>query len=268
MNWFHRLSSSELAAFVVVLTIVVSLSGLALTARRVRETTLHQQLDNGAIAGLLAALIGIYAIAAGLTAVAVWGNTGDAATNVGKEAAAIAVLYNDLAGYPQPLQNEVRRALIDYTVYVIDEEWPLHEQGEAPSAKIESIEQARHAMFTFEPATEGQKIMHALILQQYNRLIEARRMRLQAVTDTALPGELWAVVLLLGVIAISSCFLLRVDSFAMHATITILVAAPIALILYFIAVTDRPFQGGISVSADPYREVLQKIMIPELAPLK
>jgi hypothetical protein len=56
-------------------------------------------------------------------------------------------------------------------------------------------------------------------------------MRMQAVEDTALPLELWVVVLLLGgVIAISSCFLLRVDSFAMHAIITILVAAPIALI--------------------------------------
>jgi len=51
----------------------------------------------------------------------------------------------------------------------------------------------------------------------------------------------------------------------MHATITILVAAPIALILYFIAVTDRPFQGGIAVSAEPYRAILEKIMIPEFA---
>ncbi len=44
----------------------------------------------------------------------------------------------------------------------------------------------------------------------------------------------------------------------------ILVAMPIALILYFIAVTDRPFQGGVSVSADPYRSVLENIMEPEM----
>jgi len=75
-------------------------------------------------------------------------------------------------------------------------------------------------------------------------------------------------VILLGVIAISSCFLLRLDSFALHALITTLVAAPIALILYFIAVTDRPFQGGINVSSDPYRVVLEQIMIPEMQPRK
>jgi hypothetical protein len=264
MNWFHQLSSTQLAALVVVITLLVSITGLALTARRVRQTTLHQALDNGAIAGLLAALIGIYAIAAGLTAVAVWGNTGDAAANVGREAAAISVLYRDLGGYPQPLRNEARKKLIDYTEYIINDEWPRHRKGEAPSVLVTSVNEFERMLFGFEPTTEGQKIVHAQTIGIYNRLLEARRLRLQAVEDTALPTELWVVVVLLGVIAISSCFLLRVDSFALHTTITILVAAPIALILYFIAVTDRPFQGGVSVSAEPYRAVLEKIMIPEL----
>jgi len=262
--WFHRLSSSELAAIVVVVTLAISLTGLALTSRHVRKTKLHESMDNGAIAGLLAALIGIYAIAAGLTAVAVWGNTGDAAGDVGREAAAITVLWHDLGGYPQPIRNEMRKELIDYTTYIIEHEWPLHQRGEAPSLSLQTIDTFQAQLFGFEPVTEGQKIVHMHTIGAYNRLLEARRMRLQAVDDTALPLELWVIVLLLGVIAISSCFLLRVDSFALHATITILVAAPIALILYFIAVTDRPFQGGVSVSAEPYRALLQKIMIPEL----
>jgi len=263
MTWFHQLSSSELAAIVVAVTLLVSITGLAVTARKVRQTKLHESLDNGAIAGLLAALIGIYAIAAGLTAVAVWGNTGDAAANVGREAAAINVLWHDLGGYPQPVRNETRRAVMDYTRYVIDTEWPLHRVGKAPSLTIEDVDRFQDQLFGYEPRTEGQKVLHAQTIAAYNKLLEARRLRLQAVEDTALPLELWVVVLLLGVIAISSCFLLRVDSFAMHATITILVAAPIALILYFIAVTDRPFQGGIAVSAEPYRAILERIMIPE-----
>jgi hypothetical protein len=89
--------------------------------------------------------------------------------------------------------------------------------------------------------------------------------RLQAFTDTALPVELWVVVILLGALAIASCFLLRVDTFALHATITMLVAAPISLVLYFIAVSDHPFQGGISVSAEPYRAVFEKLMVTDPA---
>ncbi len=265
MNWFHELSSTQLAVLVVVATLTVSIAGLAATAARVRATSLHQTLDNGAISGLLAALIGIYAIAAGLTAVAVWGNTGDAGAKVGREATVISVLFHDFAGYPEPQRTEFREALIGYTRHIIDQEWPLHERGEAPTIPLATVEAFQRAFFGFEPATEGQKIVHAQSVAVYNDLLEARRMRLQAVQDTALPLELWVIVLLLGVIAISACFLLRMESFLMHATITIIVAAPIALILYFIAVTDRPFQGGVSVSAEPYREVLERIMLPEAA---
>ena len=263
MTWFHNLSSPHLAAVVVAVTLTVSLVGLAVTARRVRATSLHRTLDNGAISGLLAALIGIYAIAAGLTAVAVWGNAGDATARVGREATAISVLFHDLAGYPEPQRTEFRNVLIAYTRYIVDQEWPLHERGEAPTVLLPSVAAFERALLGFEPATEGQKIVHAQAIAAYNNLLEARRMRLQAVTDTALPLALWAVVLLLGVIAISACFLLRVESFGMHAAITVIVAAPIALILYFIAVTDRPFQGGVNVSAEPYRDVLAHIMVPE-----
>lgn len=265
MNWFHELSSFELAFFVVGVTIVVAIAGLALVAPRVRLSGLHARFDNGTITGLLSALIGVYAVAAGLTAVAVWGNMGEAAADVGAEAAAIAALYRDLDGYPQPLRNQTRQALTAYTEYVINQEWPLHQKGELPRNTHRGIEEARQAVLAFEPMTEGQKIMHAQVVRSYNRLLETHWRRLQAFTDTALPVELWVVVILLGALAIASCFLLRVDTFALHATITMLVAAPISLVLYFIAVSDHPFQGGISVSAEPYRAVLEKLMVTDPA---
>ena len=261
MNWFHELSSLELAAFVIGVVALLSVIGVALVAPRVRSSRLHQHFDNGTIAGLLSALIGIYAVAAGLTAVAVWGNMVDAGSDVSREAAAIAVLYHDLGGYPPPLQQQGRRALVAYTRYVINVEWPMHQKGELPRDTLRIIEQAQRSIVSFEPVTEGQKIIQAQVLQSYNQLLQAHWQRVQAVRDTALPAELWIVVILLGSIAISSCFLLRVDSFAMHATVTLLVAAPIALVLYFIAVSDHPFQGGINVSAAPYREVLEKMLL-------
>ena len=148
---------------------------------------------------------------------------------------------------------------------MINQEWPLHQKGELPRNTHHGIEEARLAVLAFEPTTEGQKIMHAQVVRSYNRLLETHWRRLQAFTDTALPVELWVVVILLGALAIASCFLLRVDTFALHATITMLVAAPISLVLYFIAVSDHPFQGGISVSAEPYRAVFEKLMVTDPA---
>ena len=261
MNWFHELGSLELAAFVVGVVALLSIVGVALVAPRVRSSRLHEHFDNGTIAGLLSALIGVYAVAAGLTAVAVWSNLVDAGSDVSREAAAIAVLYHDLGGYPPPVRQQGRRALIAYTKYVINVEWPLHQKGELPRDTLRIIDKAQQALVSFEPVSEGQKILQAQVLRSYNQLLQAHWQRLQAVRDTALPAELWIVVILLGAIAISSCFLLRVDSFTMHATVTLLVAAPIALVLYFIAVSDHPFQGGINVSAAPYREVLEKMLL-------
>jgi hypothetical protein len=248
MNWLHELSSPVLAVVVVGVVALLSIVGVALVAPRVRSSRLHEHFDNGTIAGLLSALIGVYAVAAGLTAVAVWSNLVDAGSDVSREAAAIAVLYHDLGGYPPPVRQQGRRALIAYTKYVINVEWPLHQKGELPRDTLRIIDKAQQALVSFEPVSEGQKILQAQVLRSYNQLLQAHWQRLQAVRDTALPAELWIVVILLGAIAISSCFLLRVDSFTMHATVTLLVAAPIALVLYFIAVSDHPFQGGINVS--------------------
>ncbi|MCM8594314.1 DUF4239 domain-containing protein [Accumulibacter sp.] len=265
MNWFHELSSIGLAVFVLTLTLVLSVAGVWLVTPRVRASLLHRHFDNGSIAGLLSALIGVYAVAAGLTAVAVWQNMDDAAADVGREAAAIAVLYQNLGGYPPLLEKQTKRALAAYTRHVIDHEWPMHLHGELPPNTLRIIEAAQRAILAFEPASEGQKIVHARVLEAYNRLVEAHWRRLQAVTDTALPIELWVVVTLLGLSAISACFLLRVDSFQLHTALTLLVATPVALVIYFIAVSDHPFQGGISVSPEPYRAVYERLILPDPA---
>ena len=43
---------------------------------------------------------------------------------VSTEAAAVASLFRDLDGYPQPLRDRLETLLRDYTRLVIDKEWP------------------------------------------------------------------------------------------------------------------------------------------------
>ena len=265
MDWFPSLSATPLAFVIMAVIAAISIAGLAIGAHWVRRTNVHDQLDNGAIAGLIAAIVGIFAIAAGLTAVAGWGNTADAAARVGREAAAITVLYHALGGYPEPLQTKAKSQLTQYVHNVIDREFPILAQGKVIGGGVDVLDSLQRMLFGFEPQSEGQKAANAEALSLYNRLIEQRRARIQSAEESALPGALWAVVILLGAIAIGGCFLLRIDDFRMHAVVTMFVAAPIALVLFFIAVTDRPFRGGITVSAAPYQAVLDHVISIDMA---
>jgi hypothetical protein len=48
-------------------------------------------------------------------------------------------------------------------------------------------------LYAFEPATEGQKVLHAETLREFNHLVEERRQRLDAARG--LPGVIWFVLL-------------------------------------------------------------------------
>jgi hypothetical protein len=70
---------------------------------------------------------------------------------------------------------------------VIHEAWPLQQRGQVPSAGVERMNRFQDMLISFEPATEGQKLLHGETLQAYNNMIQARRLRLDAV-GTGLPG--------------------------------------------------------------------------------
>jgi hypothetical protein len=94
----------------------------------------------------------------------------------------------------------------------------------------------------FEPATDGQSIVHAEVLSAFNTLVEFRRRRIEA-TSYAVPGALWAVVLIGAALAIFASYLFNVDSLLAQSLLTTLLASMIALLVFFIATTDHPYRG-------------------------
>jgi hypothetical protein len=89
----------------------------------------------------------------------------------------------------------------------------------------------------FEPATDGQRIVHAEVLRDFSRLVEFRRRRVEA-TSYAVPGTLWAVVLIGAALSICASYLLSIQSLLVQAFLTMLLSSMIALLVFFIATTD------------------------------
>ena len=238
-----------------------ALLGLAVSRRWSRRRGLHALVDNGVIGWIFSAILGIYAIAIGLIAVASWGNASAASSVASHEAADIAALYRDLGGYPPPTQGQLEAILARYTRHVIDEDWPRQRRGEIPHGGTQILNEFQRLLYAFEPATEGQKAVHAEALREFNGLIEWRRQRLEAV-EYAVPNTLWSVVVIGALLSIAASYVFSMESFWVHAAMTSLLAAMIGLLVFFILVTDLPYRGQVSVTPEAYRLVLRDLIEP------
>lgn len=156
-----------------------------------------------------------------------------------------------------------RRALVAYTRYVIDEEWPLHQKGELPRNTERMIEAAQRAILAFEPVSETQKIVQAQVLQAHNNLLEAHWRRVQAFKDTALPVELWVVVT-----RSAPSPSRRASCYAWTASLCMR-RSPCWLRrrLRWSCISLRsatiPFRGASACRGEPYQAVLDKMVLPD-----
>jgi hypothetical protein len=187
-----------------------------------------------------------------LIAVNVFETYADVSKIVSREATSSAMLYRDISGYPEPMRSRLQAELRGYVFQVIHGAWPLQARGEVPTQGVEWMNRLQGLLLSFEPATEGQKLLHAETLRAYNNLIEARRMRVDAVL-THLPELMWIVIMAGAVISLCASFFFSVEDVRLHAVLVTLLATFIALVIFLTFAFDRPFMGDLGVSSDPYQ---------------
>jgi len=238
-----------------------SLAGLAAARRWVLPRMGIQSEDSQFTGAITQSVMVFYGLVVALIAVSVWQKYGQVSDIVSGEATAIAAVWRDLGGYPEPQRDAMRPILRGYTEQIITEAWPLQHKGQTPRVGVEWMNKLQAKLYPFEPATEGQKLLHAETLRAYNHLILMRRQRLDAV-DTGLPGILWLVILSGAFVSVTSAFFYRIESFRLHAVMVVLLAAFIALVIFVIFALDRPFRGDLAVNADSYQLVYDQLMKP------
>lgn len=199
-----------------------------------------------------------YAITIGLMAVATWTNSTAASSVASQEASQIPVLYRSLVGYPQPLQNEIKDVLTRYLKSIIEDAWPAQQRGEVTEEGIRDLLELGRRIITFEPATDGQCVVHGEVMRAFNTLVEFRRRRIEA-ASFAVPASLWAVVLLGAAISIFTSYVFKIESLLVHGLMTALLTSMIGLLVFFIAATDHPYRGANAIEPVAYRIVLHVV---------
>ena len=233
--------------------------GLLLVRRRVLPRLRVETGDSEFTGAMLQSVMVFYGLAVALIAVTVFQTYSDTQKVVTGEATALNALYRDVTSYPEPIRTELQQELRDYTRYIIDEAWPLQRQGKVPSGGFELMTRFQVILTKFEPTTEGQKLLHGETLRAYNTMIQARRLRLDAV-GTGLPKVMWVVIVFGAFISLSSAFFFKVKDARLHILEVLLLAVFIGLVIFMILSLDRPFRGDLGIGADPYQLVFDQLM--------
>jgi hypothetical protein len=223
---------------------------------------LRIHIDDSQFSGSMVLCVRVfYGLAVALIAVNVSQTYSDVSKTVSTEATALAALYRDVSCYPPPIRAQLQGELRDYVHYVISEAWPLQQHGKIPTGGVALMNEFQTTLISFEPATEGQKILHAEALRAYNNTIIARRLRLDAV-GTGLPGVMWAVIIFGAVIGLAATFFFKVEDAWLHGILVTLLAAFMGLVIFMILALDQPFRGDLGISSQSYQLIYDHLMQP------
>lgn len=259
MYWIYDIPNWLLFLIIWFAFALASLAGLFATRPLIRRIVDGSGRYNDVTSYCFAAVGVLYGLTLGLIAVGTWQNFSDADSKASQEANSLGALYRDLDGYPSELRLRTEELLRDYMRVVIEKEWPAHQQGQTLDAGDLVLEDFENLIMAFEPQTETQKIAHREVIESLDGVVINRGFRTQSVS-TALPGVLWAVVLIGAVVNISLTYLFWLDNLKLQSLLVAAFASSLAMLIFLTAAMDNPYRGEFSVSSGPFQHVLEHEM--------
>jgi hypothetical protein len=258
MYWIYDLPNWLFGVLTMAVFVAFGLGGLPVTRKWVRPLHHETHSHNDVVGFFFGALTVFYGITLGLLMVGVWANYSETEAKIDHEAETLASLYRDVSSYPEPPRTQLQQDLRQFTRNVIDVVWPEMRKGIVSRANKTTLDQFQQHIVSFEPVTEGQKILHAEAFRQYNELVERRRARLLSVT-AGLSASLWALVLVGAALNIAVTWFFHVRE-GMHFWMKLLMSSLLGLMIFLMAGMDHPFRGKLAVSPEAFEIVYDRLM--------
>jgi hypothetical protein len=199
-----------------------------------------------------------YGLLLGLLSVAAYQSTTNVSDYADREALTISTIYRETDAYPEPLRGDVQSLLRDYTLYVINKDWPAHRAGTIPLGGDHRLEVLRAKFLSFTPETKTQELFHSEVLRSFNNLVSFRQQRLAGVS-ASIPGVLWYVVAIGA--ALNIVFLWMLDiRFVPLLILSGIVSFFLGVMIFLIYSLDHPLQGAVNVGPDSYQKTYDLVM--------
>ncbi|WP_432019871.1 DUF4239 domain-containing protein [Streptomyces sp. 1222.5] len=239
--------------------VVFAVVGLAFFRRMARRLFGPEPHWSDLVHLLFESCVAFYSLLLALLAVVTYQNYAHAEQTVTEEASALSVLYRDIAGFPPPYREPLRKELRNYTRYVVDEAWPEQRRGTVPMEGVSRTSKFQKMLFEVEPKTTQERLLQSTSIAQFNAFVAARRARLDAI-PTHLPQILWIILVLGMLISIAVTWFLPVERTRPHAAVCVTYTIISSLVLSLVAAMDYPFRGALSVSPRPFELLLATVM--------
>jgi len=243
MYWIYDYPKWAIAILFVAVFVGATWFGIFLTRATIHSWIHREKRTNEMVGFALSSFFVLFGLLLGLVAVATYQNYSGATDAVDKEASTIAALARDFDGFPQPVRGQLQDRLIEYTRYTIEDGWPEQRKGIIPSGGKDRIASLFQVLSAFEPVKRTEEIFYAEALQEFNRLLEVRRVLLANV-QIGLPSVIWWVVVFGALLNIVLIWLQDME-IHVHLILGGILAAILGAVIFLIAMLDNPFRGGV-----------------------
>jgi hypothetical protein len=249
---------------IVAAAMLIAIGGLVLVQHLFSNERRRQHND---VAGFIYAVLGVsYAVLLGLMLIAVWEQWEAADATTTEEANEVAEIFWLAHRLPQPEGRHIQQLARSYAQVVVEDEWPLMEQGRASQKAWDTLDRMRGTIEGVDPTTGAQLARYTEVLEQLHGLGDARRERLLDAGE-GLPPILWVVLILGGVITVGFTYLFGLENTLVHTLMVAALAMIISLTLFTVAALDYPFKGDIRIHPAAVEQVLESFHESKLSDL-
>ena len=229
---------------IVLLCVVLALTFLFLMRRFWPST---QRREHNEIIGWQVSVLGTtYAVIMGFMLYAVWTDFNSAEMTADSEANSLVNVYRLADGLAPAQRDQIQQLARDYTDSMLNEEWPAMNAGSLSLNAHRIMQQLWTVTMQAKPASLSEQTSWNHVLTELTNMTEYRRLR-ELQSKSKLPGILWAVLIVGGVLTTMSSCLFGTDNIKLHAIQVFSLSFLLALALVAIADIDQPFRGAVHV---------------------
>jgi hypothetical protein len=186
----------------------------------------------------------------------VWDNVARANEHVGQEATALSELILLSNALPPEIRTSLREAVRDHIAFVAEKDWPAMARFRADlRSEVVGLKTALTLLLSFRAAEPGQEFARQQGLRAIERAFAARQNRIRLSKDQIAPIQWTAIVVLAGLILVTTAMIHIGRPAAMALTLFIFSTA-VAVCLILLLAYDRPFAaGGVTIAPTAFREI-------------